>query len=96
VGLYVLFPGGCRWGEPGEGLVGSVDGVVGPGVSKTEEIKASVAWVSPANRASAWCFRRVFGVFSVGFGGALHQPGLISSVLDTWWGQCAVLASGQG
>ena len=67
MGLYVLFPGGCRWGELGEGLMGSVDGVVGPGVSKTEGIKASVAWVSPANRASAWCFRRVFGVFSVGF-----------------------------
>ena len=70
--------------------MGAVDGVVGPGVSKTEEIKASVAWVSPANRASAWCFRRVFGVFSVGFGGALHQPGLISSVLDTWHPHCAV------
>ena len=62
MGLYVLFPGGCRWGEPGEGLVGSVDGVVGPGVSKTEGIKASVAWVSPRNRAMAWCFRCVSGV----------------------------------
>ena len=62
MGLYVLFPGGCRWGELGEGLVGSVDGVVGPGVSKTEGIKASVAWVSPRNRAMAWCFRCVSGV----------------------------------
>ena len=65
MGLYVLFPGGCRWGELGEGLMGSVDGVVGPGVSKTEGIKTSVAWLSPANRASAWCFRRVFSGVSV-------------------------------
>ena len=49
-----------------------VDGVVGLDVSKTEGIKASVAWVSPANRASAWCFRRVFVVFPVRFGVALH------------------------
>ena len=51
---------------------GVVDGVVGLDVSKTEGIKASVAWVSPANRASAWCFRRVFVVFPVRFGVALH------------------------
>ena len=48
-----------RWGR----LVG----VVGLGVSKTEEIKASVAWVSPKNHAMTGCFRCVFGVFSVCF-----------------------------
>ena len=51
MGLYVSFPRGrpfsvgpaCRWGR--------LSGVVGPGVSKTEGIKASLAWVSPGNHA---------------------------------------------
>ena len=61
VGLYVSFPGGvvlvgsvCWWG--------GFDGLVGPDVSKTEAIKAPVAWVSPKNHAMTWCFRRVSGV----------------------------------
>ena len=40
---------------------GVVDGVVGLDVSKTEGIKASVAWVSPGNHAMTWCFRCVSG-----------------------------------
>ena len=57
-------------GEVGGVLVGSVgggraDGVVGPDVSKTEEIKASVAWVPPRNHAMTWCFRRAFSALSV-------------------------------
>ena len=92
MGLYVLFPGGCRWGEPGEGLVGSVDGVVGPGVSKTEGIKASVAWVSPRNRAMAWCFRCVSGVLRCRAASA--RADLLR--LDTWHPHCATLTSEQG
>ena len=47
-------------------LTGCVDGVVGPDVSKTEEIKASMAWVSSRNHAMTRCFRCAFG-------GALHD-----------------------
>ena len=43
-------------------LTGCVDGAVGPDVSKTEEIKASVAWVSSRNHAMIWCFRCAFSV----------------------------------
>ena len=46
---------------------GVVDGVVGLDVSKTEGIKASVAWVSPGNHAMIWCFWRDFAVFPVCF-----------------------------
>ena len=79
-----------RWGGV---LVGSVDGVVGPDVSKTERIKASVAWVSPRNRAMTRCFRCVSGVLSVS---RCMVPGLISSVLDTWPPQCAAPTPEQG
>ena len=34
--------------------------------------------------------------FQWGFGVALHQLGLISSVLDTWHPHCATLTSEQG
>ena len=60
------------------GLVWAV--LVGADLSKTEEIKASVAWVSPRNHATAWCFRRVFDVLRCR---AAWCPGLIYSVLDT-------------
>ena len=73
--------------------MGSVDWVVGPGVSKTEGIKASLAWVSPGNQAMAWCFRCFFGVLSVS---RCMVPGLISSVLDTWRTHCAVPAPERG
>ena len=75
----------CRWGR--------LSGVVGPDVSKTEGIKASVAWVSSRDHAMGWCFWRVFGVPSV-----LHcmVSGLISSVLDTWRVHCAVPAPESG
>ena len=53
--------------------MGSVDWVVGPGVSKTEGIRVSTAQVSPRNRAMAWCFRCVLAVFPVCFGVALHD-----------------------
>ena len=61
---------------------------LGPDVSKTEEIRASVAWVSPMSPAMTWCFRCIFGVLS-----ASHRmvPGLISSVLDTRRARCAML-----
>ena len=74
-------------------MVGSVGGVGGPDVSKTEAIKASVAWVSSRNRAMAWCFRCVSGVLSVS---RCMVPGLIASVLDTWRAHCAVPAPEQG
>ena len=52
-----------RWGGV---LVGSVDGVVGPDVSKTEGIKASVAWgifKKPCDDpVFSLCFRCAFGV----------------------------------
>ena len=74
----------CWWGR----LVG----VGGPDVSKTEAIKASVAWVSSRNHAMAWCFRCVSGVLSVL---RCMVPGLIASVLDTWRAHCAVPAPEQ-
>ena len=47
-------------------LVGSVDGVVGPDVSKTEGIKVSVAWgifKKPCDDPEfSLCFRCAFGV----------------------------------
>ena len=75
-----LFPVGsaCWWGR----LVG----VVGPDVSKTEGIKASVAW--GISKKPCDCL-----VFSVS---RCMTLGLISSVLDTWRGQCAVPAPEQG
>jgi len=52
-----------RWGGV---LVGSVDGVVGPDVSKTEGIKVSVAWgifKKPCDDPEfSLCFRCAFGV----------------------------------
>ena len=64
------------------GLVWAV--LVGADLSKTEGIKASVAWVSSRNRAMNWCFWRVFAVFPVCFRcRAAWCPGLIYSVLDT-------------
>ena len=75
-----LFPVGsaCWWGR----LVR----VVGPDVSKTEGIKASVAW--GLFKKPCDCL-----VFSVS---RCMTLGLISSVLDTWRGQCAVPAPEQG
>ena len=87
MGLYASFPGGRLL------LVGSGGGVGGPDVSKTEAIKASVAWVSSRNHAMAWCFRCVSGVLSVS---RCMVPGLIASVLDTWRAHCAVPAPEQG
>lgn len=80
-GAVVSVGPACLWG--------SVDGLVGLSVSKTEGIKASVAWVSPGDQAMGWCFRCVSGVFSVS---CCMVPGLISSVLDTWRVHCAVPA----
>jgi len=65
---------------------GVVDGVVGLDVSKTEGIKASVAW--GISKKPCDCL-----VFSVS---RCMTLGLISSVLDTWRGQCAVPAPEQG
>ena len=47
------------------GLVWAVLG--GADLSKTEGIKASLAWVSPRDQAMTWRFRRVSSVLSVCF-----------------------------
>ena len=49
-------------------------------MSKTEEIKASVAWIFPRNHAMTRSFRCAFSVALAPRG---MMPGLISSVLDT-------------
>ena len=79
-----------RWGGV---LVGSVDGVVGPDVSKRRGLKSRWPGVSSRNRAMTRCFRCVSGVLSVS---RCMVPGLISSVLDTWPPQCAVPTPEQG
>ena len=63
-----------------------MSGVVGPDVSKTEGIKASVAW--GISKKPCDCL-----VFSVS---RCMTLGLISSVLDTWRTHCAVPAPESG
>ena len=52
------------------GLVWAV--LVGADLSKTEEIKAPVAWASPRNHAMTRCFRCASVCFRCAFGVALH------------------------
>ena len=83
----------CRLFRWGGVLVGSVDGVVGPDVSKRRGLKSRWPGVSSRNRAMTRCFRCVSGVLSVS---RCMVPGLISSVLDTWRVHCAVPAPESG
>ena len=72
---------------------GVVDGVVGLDVSKTEGIKASVAWGISKKPCDCLVFSACFQWASVS---RCMVLGLISSVLDTWRGQCALRAPEQG
>ena len=83
----------CRLFRWGGVLVGSVDRVVGPDVSKRRGLKSRWPGVSSRNRAMTRCFRCVSGVLSVS---RCMVPGLISSVLDTWRVHCAVPAPESG
>ena len=57
MGLDVSFPGGAVVFVEAAHPRGRVAGLAGPDVSKTEEIKAPAAWISPRNPAMIRCFR---------------------------------------
>ena len=80
MGLYVLFPRG--W----------LMGLLGWMCPKRRGLKPR--WRGCLQETVRW--PGVFVVFPVCFGVALHQPGLISSVLDTWHPHCAVPAPESG
>ena len=64
--LRVVLEGAVVFGGPAWWW-GRLSGVIGLDVSKTEGIKASLAWVSPRDQAMTWRFRRVSSVLSVCF-----------------------------
>lgn len=84
---------GALWFYPRRRLIhgprrswwGRLAGLVWADVSKTEEIKASVAW----GLSKEPCDGLVLSV------SRCMVPGLISSLSDTWRGQCAVLTPEQ-